>query len=290
MRLDIVLPNEGEYGIEAMETGAYYEAMGWEGIWLSDHLLGIPEDHIHTDSWLDILIAMAHLAAKTRKVRIGSGVVVLPYRDPVLLARMVATLDQLSGGRIDFGVGVGWLWRESQAVGVGRSFDVRGDWSNEMLDCILECWKGGTVSFKGKYFDVPEVHFAPVPVQPGGRVPLWIGTLATRGKPIERVARYADYWHPSEGDTAGNLITPERFREAGDRLDELAGRKIPRTIRLPGTGDPQQRVDLLHRFAEAGCVQAAVSFFDYSNIPPTFADFDRSAIAFWKAAESLRKA
>ena len=289
MRLDIVLPNEGDYGIEAMETGAYYEAMGWEGLWLSDHLLGIKEDHIHTDSWLDILIAMAHLAAKTRKIRIGSGVVVLPYRDPVLLARMVATLDQLSGGRIDFGVGVGWLWRESQAVGVGRSFEVRGDWSNEMLDCILECWKGGTVSFKGKYFDVPEVHFEPVPVQPGGRVPLWIGTLATGGKPIERVAKYADYWHPSEGDTKGNLITPERFRETGERLDEMAGRKIPRTIRLPGTGDPQAKVDLLHRFAEAGCVQAAVSFFDYADIPPTFADFDRQAIAFWKAAESLRK-
>ena len=290
MRLDIVLPNEGAYGIEAMEKGPYYEAMGWEGIWLSDHLLGIEEDHIHTDAWLDILIAMAHLAAKTRKVRIGSGVVVLPYRDPVLTARMVTTLDQLSGGRIDFGVGVGWLRREYQAVGVGHAFDDRGAYANEMLDVILTCWKGGEISFKGKWFDVPPVIFEPRPLQLGGRVPLWIGTLATRGKPIERVVKYADYWHPSEGDTAGNKMTPERFRETGDRIDEMAGRKISRTIRIGGSGDAQKRVDLLHRFAEAGCEQAAVSFFDYANIPPTFADFDRQAVAFWKAAESLRMA
>jgi probable F420-dependent oxidoreductase len=290
MRLDIVLPNEGEFGIQAMETGPYYEAIGWEGIWLSDHLLGIEEDHIHTDSWLDILIAMAHLAAKTRTIRIGSGVVVLPYRDPVLTARMVASLDQLSGGRIDFGVGVGWLRREYQAVGVGHAFDERGAYSNEMLDCILACWKGGEVSFKGKWFDVPPVTFEPRPVQLDGRVPLWIGTNAVKGRPIERVIKYADYWHPSQGDTAGNVITPEMFHEAGERIDELAGRRIARTIRIAGTGDPKETVDLLHRFAEAGCVQAAVSFFDYFNLPPTFAEFDRMAIAFWEAAESLRKA
>lgn len=290
MRLDIVLPNEGTYGIQAMETGAYYESIGWEGIWLSDHLLGIEEDKVHTDPWIDIFIAMAHLAAKTRKVRIGSGVVVLPYRDPVLTARMIASLDQLSGGRIDFGIGVGWLRREYQALGVGHAFDDRGAYTNEMLDVILTCWKGGEVSFKGQWFDVPPVTFEPPPVQAGGRVPLWIGSLTTKRKPLERVAKYADCWHPSQGDGAGNQITPAQYREAAERIDELAGRKVKRTIRIRGTPDAQRQVDLLHQFAEAGCEQAAVSFFDYSDIPPTFADFDRSATAFWKAAESLRKA
>jgi probable F420-dependent oxidoreductase len=290
MRLDIVLPNEHTYMIEAMNAGPYYEAMGWEGIWLSDHLLGIEEDHIHTDAWLDILIAMAHLAARTKTIRIGSGVVVLPYRDPVLLARMVASLDQLSSGRIDFGVGVGWLRREYQAVGYGHAFNERGAYSNEMLDVILECWKGGEVSFKGKWFDVPPVIFEPRPVQQGGRVPIWIGTNLVTGKPMERAAKYADVWHPSEGDVHGGRITPEQYRDAGEQLNEMAGRKIPRTLRTGGSGDVQRAVDNLHRFAEMGCEQAAVGFFDYSNIPPTFADFDRQATAFWKAAESLRKA
>lgn len=287
MRLDIVLPNEHDYMLEAMNAGPYYEAMGWQGIWLSDHLLGIEEDHIHTDSWLDIMIAMAHLAAQTKTIRIGSGVVVLPYRHPVLMARMVASLDQLSGGRIDFGVGVGWLERESQALGVGASFKVRGPYSNEQLDVMLACWKGGKVEFHGEYFNIPPITFEPTCVQNEGRVPLWIGTTAVKGAPIKRVVKYADVWHPSEGDTDGNRLTPKRFKEVGDQIDELAGRKIPRSIRLNVFGDPNEKVDLLHGFAEAGCEQAACSLFNYWDIPPTFADFDRDVTRFWNASGSL---
>src|SRR5262249_48365069 len=159
MRLDIVLPNEGSYMLEAINAGPHFEAMGWDGIWLSDHLLGIEEDHLHQDDWLEIMVSMAHLAAQTSRIRIGSGAPGLPHRNPVLTARMVASLDQLSGGRIDFGVGVGWLRCEYQALGVGHAFDDRGAYSNETLDVILACWNGGTVSFSGRWFDVPPVFF-----------------------------------------------------------------------------------------------------------------------------------
>jgi alkanesulfonate monooxygenase SsuD/methylene tetrahydromethanopterin reductase-like flavin-dependent oxidoreductase (luciferase family) len=294
MRLDLVLPNEGDYMVEAMNSGPHYEAMGWDGLWLSDHLLGIPEDHIHADDWLDILISMAHLAAQTTRIRIGSGVLILPYRNPVLTARMVASLDQLSGGRIDFGVGVGWLIRESRALGVGDVYDERGPYSNEILDVILTCWKGGTVQFKGRWFDIPPVIFDPVPVQEGGRVPLWVGSLRTTGAPIARVAKYADYWHPSETNTENVPITPERYRETGERLNELAGREIPRTVRINCVGDFREKIDLLHGFAEVGCVQAACSFFPYPGLGQgksrwgTFEDFDREATRFFELAASLR--
>jgi len=290
MRLDIVLPNEHTFMLEAMNAGPHYEAMGWDGIWLSDHLLGIEEDHIHTQEWMDIFIAMTHLAANTKKVRIGSGVVVMPYRNPVLMARMLSTMDHLSGGRIDFGVGVGWLKRESQALGVSDSFEVRGEYTNEQLDVMLACWKGGMVEFHGKYFDFPPVRFEPTCAQEGGRPPLWIGTTAWKGAPIRRVAKYADVWHPSEGDPDGNSLTPAKFKELGDRIDEMAGRKIPRSIRLNVFQDPQERVDALHAYAEAGCVQAACSCFDYWNLPKSFSEFDKLNTRFWKAAESLRKA
>ncbi len=161
-----------------------------------------------------------------------------------------------------------------------------GAYANEVLDVILTCWKGGTVQFKGKWFDVPPVVFDPPPLQQGGRVPLWVGSLTTTGAPIQRVAKYADYWHPSEADTEGRSLTPERFRETGERLDELAGRKIPRTLRLRCNGDPQEKVDLLHRFAEVGCVQAACSFLSGSA---TFAEFDRAATRFFELAENLRE-
>jgi probable F420-dependent oxidoreductase len=285
MRIDLVLPNEGDFMVEAMRSGPHYEAMGWDGLWLSDHLLGIVEDHLHEEQWLDVIVSMAHLAAQTRRIRIGSGVLVLPYRNPVLTARMVASLDHLSAGRIDLGVGVGWLGREYQALGVGDVFDQRGTYANEVLDVILTCWRGGTVQFKGRWFDIPPVVFEPPPLQPGGRVPLWVGSLTTTGAAIQRVAKYADYWHPSEADTEGRLLTPERFREAGERIDELAGREIPRTIRLRCSGDPSEKVDLLHRFAEVGCVQAACSFLTGST---TFTEFDRAATRFFELAAILR--
>lgn len=286
MRLDLVLPNEGGYMLEAIEAGPHYEAMGWEGLWLSDHLLGIAEDSLHQPEWLELMVSMAHRSARTSRIRIGSGIAVLPYRDPVLTARMVASLDQLSGGRIDFGVGVGWLEREYQALGVGDVFADRGRYANETLDVILACWKGGTIEFSGEWFQVPPVVFEPRPVQGGGRVPLWIGTLATRGAPLARVANYADYWHPSEADTQGAILTPERYREVGDRLDDMAGRRIPRTLRLRCNGDPQEKVDLLHRFAEAGCVQASCSFISGAG---SFAEFDRAATRFFRAADGLRQ-
>lgn len=285
MRLDLVLPNEGAYMLEAINSGAHFEAMGWEGLWLSDHILGIAEDRLHKPEWLELMVSMAHLAATTSRIRIGSGIAVIPYRNPVLTARTVASLDLLSGGRIDFGVGVGWLEREYRALGVGDAFARRGAYVDEALEVILACWKGGTVEFKGTWFDVPPVVFEPRPVQLDGRVPLWIGTLATGGAPLRRVARHADYWHPSETDTDGQKIAPERFREAGERLDELAGRAIPRTIRINASGDVSERIDLIHRFAEAGCVQAACSFITGSD---TFAQFEDKAARFYEAAGSLR--
>jgi hypothetical protein len=122
-------------------------------------------------------------------------------------------------------------------------------------------------------------------VQAHGRVPIWIGTLATGGAPLARVAKYADVWHPSEADTQGNQLTPAQFREVGERLDEMAGRHIPRSLRLRCSGDPQAKVDLLHRFAEAGCEQAACSFISGAQ---DFAAFEQAASRFFDAAASLR--
>jgi probable F420-dependent oxidoreductase len=280
MRLDLVLPNEGAYMLEALDAGPTFEAMGWQGLWLSDHLLGIAEDHLHQASWTEITVAMAHLAARTSRIRIGAGVLVVPYRDPVLTARTIASLDQLSRGRIDCGIGVGWLEREFRALGRGHHYAERGAVTDEAMELMLTCWRGGTIEFHGRWFDVPPVVFEPPPRQ-GNRVPLWIGSLGASPAPMRRAARYADFWHPSELDTQGRRLTPRAFREAGEQLDEMAGRPIPRSLRLKCDGDPAAVIDKLHAFEEAGCKQVACSFISGSE---TFAAFVRNAEACLRLA------
>jgi probable F420-dependent oxidoreductase len=277
MRLDLVLPNEGPYQMPAMESGPHFEDMGWDGLWLTDHIVGVDAYGRYGADWLDVLVAMGHLAARTKRVRIGSGVLVLPYRDPVITARMVASLDLLSGGRIDLGVGTGWARREFIAVGRGDIFEQRGAFSDEVLDVMLTCWKGGPISFAGQFFNFEKVRFESTPAQ-GERVPLWIGARGTAPAPMRRAAKYADYWHPTG-------ISPQELREGGEKLDELAGRKVARTLRVRCDGDPNRMADMLHQYREAGCVMAACAFDD----PTTFKDFDRAATALYEAAKDIQR-
>ena len=280
MRLDLVLPNQGPLASDSLQKGAHFEAMGWDGLWLTDHVIGTKayatRNPKYGQHWQEIMVAMAYVAAQTRRVRIGSGILVLPYRDPVLVAKMVATLDNLSGGRIDLGVGTGWARREFIALGRGDIFEDRGAYSDEMLDVMLTCWKGGEVAFHGKWFDFERIAFDPVPLQ-GGRVPIWVGGAQLAPAPLRRAAKYADYWHPT-------AISPEDVRIGGERLDEMAGKPVKRTIRFRCDMDASEAADLLFRYKEAGCVAAACAF----DAPETFGDFDKGAEALLKAAEGVR--
>jgi len=278
LRLDLVLPNEGAAAVEAVKAGPHYEAMGWDGLWLTDHLVGV-EAFKHTRfgaNWLELITCMTHLAAQTRRVRIGAGVLVLPYRDPVITAKMIATLDVLSGGRIDLGVGAGWARREFMAVGRGDIFEERGAYTNEALDVILACLKGGRISFQGRWFNLEKFDVAPSPAQ-GTRVPIWVGTRGYAKGPLRRAAKYADYWHPDS-------LTPEEIAAAGEELDEMADRRIPRTLRLHCGDDPARTADLLGRYREAGCVQVACAFDGVES----YREFDRAAEALLDAARHLQ--
>ncbi len=284
MRLDLVIPNDGPYMLEAVNSAPHFEDMGWEGLWLTDHLVGHDEHNMHDHRWTEILIAMTHMAAITKRIRIGAGVLVLPYRNPLVTAKMLASMDHLSGGRIDLGVGVGNVKREYKAVSRIDIYEQRGAFSDETLDVMLTCWKGGKVEFHGKWFDFEEVVFAPAPLH-DNRLPIWVGATTIKEAPLRRAAKYANFWHPSVVHAASRGVTPQTFREGGERLDELAGRKVPRTIRMRCDGVPSAVVDTIHQFKEAGCVQAACSL---TKSSPTFAAFDRNVEAFFKAAQSLK--
>ena len=256
MRLGLVVNNYGAPATEAVRRmPVLAEEWGYDSIWVTDHVVGVRSfQPVYGATWMEPMMALAWMAAMTSRIRLGMGVLVVPYRDPVLTAKMVATLDQLSGGRVNLGVGTGWARREYQALGRVDLFDARGSVTNESLDVMLRCWQGGEFDFEGKHFQFRSIQFDPVPIQQP-RVPLWIGSRTGQGAPMRRVAQYADVWHPTG-------LTPEEVQESGAAVDDAAGREIPRTIRLAhGLGQTTaELIDLLSRYREAGCIEAAVSF------------------------------
>ena len=266
MRLDVVLPNTGPYAHEAIAEAARFEEMGYAGLWLTDHVIGAPEYTFYGAYWLEILTSLAHVAGSTQTIRLGTGVLVVPYRDPVWTAKMLATIDVLSGGRLDVGIGTGWTQREFEALGRGALYADRGAVTDEALDVFMQCWRGGELSHQGRWSQSSKIRFAPTPVQ-APRPPFWIGARGLAPAPMRRAAKYADVWHPTG-------LTPEEVREGGERLDALAGRKIARSVRLR-VADAADALERARRFRDAGCFQVTLDF----SPAETFAEFHKVAEA-----------
>src|SRR5690606_5464730 len=126
------------------------EDLGFSSVWLTDHVIGLRSfAPVYEPEWSEIFISLTHMAATTSTIRLGTGVLVVPYRDPVLTAKMVATVDQLSNGRVILGIGSGWSKGEYAALGRLDQFDTRGAVTDEALDIMVECWKGGEVTWQG---------------------------------------------------------------------------------------------------------------------------------------------
>ena len=117
MRLGLVVNNYGAPATEAVRRmPVLAEEWGYDSIWVTDHVVGVRSfQPVYGATWMEPMMALAWMAAMTSRIRLGMGGLVVPYRDPVLTAKMVATLDQLSGGRVNLGVGTGWARRESSS-------------------------------------------------------------------------------------------------------------------------------------------------------------------------------
>ncbi|MDE0396627.1 MAG: TIGR03619 family F420-dependent LLM class oxidoreductase [Candidatus Poribacteria bacterium] len=260
MKIGLAFPNHGPDASEATRVlPAKLEALGYNSIWFTDHVIGhdsfvdSKSDNSYGPQWFEPLTCLSYAAATTTRIKLGMGIMVVPYRHPVMAAKILSTLDQLSDGRVIAGIGTGWCQPEFEALGTGHLFEKRGPVTDEALAIMQKCWQGGTVSWDGEYFSFPEIEFSPTPVQES--LPIWAGSLGTARAPLRRVARFADVWHPA-------AISPEEMRDGGEMLDEMAGRKITRTIRVGDNLEPQ--VDhlpaLVNAYAEAGCEEVVLDF------------------------------
>ncbi len=166
---------------EIIEQIVWAEGLGYDDVWLTEHHFA---DDGHAPSPLP---QAAAIAVKTKKIRIGTGVLLLPLYHPVRVAEDGATIDILSGGRFELGVGVGYRVEEFAGLGIPR--DHRVARANEGLEIIRRLWEGETVTYKGKYFQIENARLTPEPVQ-RPRPPIWVGGVA--GAAVKRAARLGD--------------------------------------------------------------------------------------------------
>jgi len=162
-----------------IDFAAWTESLGFDDVWLTEHH-GIEEDGYLCSP----LIAAAAIAAKTKRVRIGSTIAIAPFYHPVRLAEDVAVVDIISNGRVDWGLGLGYQQGEFDAYGV--PFRRRGALTNELLQIVRRLWDGETVTFKGEFFNIKNAKIQPPPVQ--SPMPLWIGGFNRNA--LKRAARY----------------------------------------------------------------------------------------------------
>src|SRR5215831_5308131 len=167
------------------------ERAGYASLWSFQRLL-VPEgsgmDPVY-HSVLDPMAALAYAAAGTSTIRLGAAVVNLPFVSPTYLAKQAATVDILSGGRLDLGLGIGWMPEEFAATGASTAR--RGARAAEYVAVLRQLWADDPVEFSGEFYEIPRSTVAPVPVQPGGP-PILLGGLARPA--LERAGRIADGW------------------------------------------------------------------------------------------------
>ena len=249
----LAIPNMGEDAPAAVhELPALAEHLGYDSVWVTDHLVGLrATDEVYGSHWLEAVTALTWIAATTRTIRVGTGVLVVPHRDPLLTAKMLSTLDILSAGRLDVGIGTGWSKTEYRALGVGDLFEPRGAVTNEALEVMLACWAGGEIEHDGTYFAIKHVRVQPLPAQ-SPHPPIWVG--GTSRPALRRAAAFGDVWHPND-------ISPRELRKTGERLDQLAGRPMPRSIRLDTSDEQLDRIDeLVDEYLAAGAIRVVIEF------------------------------
>ena len=215
MKFGIALPNFGKYAKrDAILTIAKNtEALGFDSIWVSDHIV-IPDSHQGFGNvFYEPLTTLTYIAALTNKIYLGTSVIILPYRNPIILAKMISTLDVLSNGRVILGVGTGWLKEEFQALGV--SYEERGAITDDYIQVLKTLWSQERPKFIGMYNKFEDINFLPIPIQKPCP-PLWIG--GNSRKAIERAVNLADGWHPVG-------LTPEEVKEKVKYINKLLVKK-----------------------------------------------------------------
>ena len=246
MKFGICLPIRLDADAQSnIEIAKAAEEMGFDSVWASDHVV-IPAGRtgMFSEYFYDPFILLTYIAAETSKILIGTSVIILPYRNPVVTAKTASTLDLVSGGRLIFGVGPGWLREEFEALGV--QFDMRGRMTDEYIKAIRTLWEEDRPEYEGEFCSFSGIKFYPKPLQKP-RPPIWIG--GSSGRALRRAALLGDGWQPTwaspadvgEGITAIKSIADEAGRDPADLTFSVRNRLKILKSDAGGKGSNDQR-------------------------------------------------
>lgn len=229
MRYGFYLPTRGPLGNpdDIAEIALAGERLGYETIVFGDHIVfpvEVSSPYPYTvdggfpgvGDAMEQLTLMSFVAGFTKSARLVTSVMILPHRNPLVTAKILATIDVLSRGRVTVGVGVGWMREEFEALDA-PDFDKRGASSNEYIEIFKKCWTQDPVSHEGEFYAFKELRCVPHPVQKP-HPPIWIGGHSRAA--LRRVAKYADGWHPV-GATSASPLPPKEFQGLLDELKRL---------------------------------------------------------------------
>ncbi|MEC7827281.1 MAG: LLM class F420-dependent oxidoreductase [Actinomycetota bacterium] len=278
MKFGVMFANTGPF-VEpdaAVELAQAAEAAGCESIWTVEHVV-VPAGYASQYPYAkdgrmpggredfdipDPLIWLSYVAAATNKIRLATGVMILPQRNPLVTAKAVATLDRLSKGRMILGIGSGWLEEEFDALGV--SFDDRGDRTDEYLEAMKQAWASDTASYGGKFVNFSNVYSRPQPAS--GHVPIIVGGHSKRA--ARRAGELGDGFFPGRGHLDELAALFDHARHCA----EESGRD-PEALEFTAGGPTS--ADYVEQLAEIGVTRMIVPPMD----PSQFSKFGEEVIS-----------
>ena len=275
MRFGVCLPHRWKYASARLiaDVAQEAESLGFDSVWVTDHVI-VPVHHVERGHiFYEALMTLAYVSSITKNLAMGTTVLAAPTRNPVVLAKEVATLDALSGGRVILGVGTGWIRDELEAIGV--AWAERGRFLDESIRVMRHLWtQEGPISFSGRYTNFRDMLFEPKPARKGGP-PIWAGGMTEPS--LRRVARTADGWLPW-------AVSAEEVQQGAEKLRSMSGgRKITLGCFSPVdigstsakgyvgtlgeqhhvvTGSPDDVVRTIEDFRKSGLEHLALSFRD----------------------------
>jgi F420-dependent oxidoreductase-like protein len=308
-RLDLVdIPTEKHWQV-MRDLATYADGAAWDSLWVYDHFhtVPVPTHEATHEAWS----LMSAYAATTSRIKLGQMCTSMGYRNPVYLAKVAATADIISGGRIQMGIGGGWYEHEWRAYGYGfPSAGERLGRLDEGVQIMRDAWRDGKVSFDGRHYQLDGAIVAPKPLQDGG-IPLWIagGGEKVTLKIAAKYAQYTNFTSEPEGFAQKSQILADHCRDVGtdfdaivrsaninpvlgssdaevkDRLNQIRGRLAPvvgggaadamiGSMTGPAAGTPDQVIASLQALRDLGCEYVICYFAE--------AAYDRSGIEMFE--------